>query len=215
MEINRITPLLCLLLAFILPELRTWFLILSVFFAIAPFYISESKRLKFDKNATKILLHLSSLSNISELKIAEATSKFEGYKMTHEIFKRTGKLKFPDYGRRSKNLSMALYLVLQTGKREILSNATTNAIRSDAAESELHGLISSERYNLIFSSISLGAILGVVNAMAPSPLFFVYVVFQAFLSSLWLFFISGKFIESLSFLPPLVLGAFYFASVLV
>lgn len=214
MESNSVIPLSFLLLAILLPEAKIPFFILSAISAIIPFYLIETRRLKFDKLTTKLLLRLSSISNFSESTIAEEVSKFSGYEMVLPIFERTGKLKFPNYGRRSENLANILRLVLQTGRKEILTHATENAINMDTSESELQGLISSEKYNLIFSSITLGAILAVINNMNASPFFLYYVIFQALLASLWLYFISDKFVESFSFLFPTITVVFFLVSVL-
>lgn len=209
METNGIMPLLFLLLAVLLPEFKLLFFGMSAVFTIIPFYLSESKKLKLDKIATKILIRLSSTSNLNEQSISNEISKFSGYEIVSSIYERTGKLKFPNYGQRSENLANILRLFLQTGRKEILIHATETAINTGTSESELQGLISSEKYNLIFSSITLGAILGVINNMSPSPLFFYYVIFQALLSSLWLYFISDKFIESFLFLFPAITTTFY------
>ncbi len=212
MEINGITPLVVLVLAFVLPEFKLPLIVLAALLAVVPYYISEFRRAKYDKTATKILLHVASISDLNESKIASLVSKFEGYAFVGRLFERTGRLQFPNYGRRSRNLAVALRSALKSGSPEALAKATENAIKSEALESELQGLISGEKYTLILTSITSGAILGIVNTITASPLLLYYAVAQSCLSALWLFFISGRFFESFSFLPPLVIAAFYFAS---
>ena len=212
MEINRLIAMFLLALAVVLPEFSLYIVPAAAFLAIAPFIISEQRRRRFDKTTVRIAVHLAALSKIAEAEIAESVARFEGYEITGSIFKRTGQLKFPNYGRRSRKLARTLKLVLQTGNCDLLSRAAQSMVKTDAMESEINSLLSAEKYTLIISSVLMGLILGVVNSVVSSQFFLPYVVFQTALASIWLFFIWERPVESFVLLPPVVIAAFLLAS---
>lgn len=212
MESSRIVPLAVLALALVFPGMQLVFLALAAVLAVVPVFRRRFKHRQYDKNATRALLYLSSLNHVNEAKVAETLSDFEGYRVVQRVFERTGKLKLPYYGWRSRSLATALKLALQVGSVDILARAAEKMVASEASEDERQGLIAGEKYTLMASCVVAAAVLGVVNSINPSSLMLYYVAAQSVLASLWLYFVSGQLLESLSFLPPLALLAFTLAT---
>ncbi|HDR53650.1 MAG TPA: hypothetical protein ENN60_03210 [archaeon] len=195
-------------MALLLPKLQLPLLAAAVLLSIYPLFRVNLLHRRFDRNATRAMLALGALPHLDEALTASTLAGFEGYSSVERLFRRTGTLQLPDYGWRSRMLANALKLTLKTGQVRILSLALEQMIAHEAFENERQGLLAGEKYTLIASSVVAAAVLAVVNTWAPSEFMLPYVLAQSLLASLWLYLMSGEWLEGLSILPPTALLVF-------
>ena len=194
------------LLAIIFPEYALPLLTGSLIAYFLPRVKEEREKTKYDREAVKIGFRIASLPVLTEKNIAEILKNFKGFERVYTVYRRTGKFSFPVYGERTAFLKRALELSLRTGNVELLRKAVEDMSDMEEVLAETGSLLATEKYTLMGSLAGLGLALGIVSKLSQVS-FTPYLIFQVFLSSLWLRDFSEAPYLELLFLTALLIFA--------
>ena len=210
MENNRLTVFLLLSLAIVFPEYGVYLVAGALLLEVLKRYNNFRLNEICDKQAQELLFRLVSYKSLNENIIAEEMDGFSCFQKFSEIFSKTSKLEFPNFGWKTATAAMAVKSALNTGNNKVVTNALKLISSREKSLNETKALLAAQKYTLIASIGVSSTILGIAALMSGQTYLY-YVMAQATISAIWLKFLGGNLYESVSLSIPLSLAGYFMA----